>query len=126
MKNLPALLALAILPLFFLGCKTSDPLIGASEQYSCTGSNPFWKLEITAENIEFTLLSGEKEVYPYKAPIAGNDRKLFVTSREVNDGKSWLKISIEEQSCQTTSAGKKFPFKVEVDRDSEVYYGCGE
>lgn len=125
-KYFPTVLLLFLLPFGFSGCKTSDPLAGAGDRYSCTGNNPFWKLDISTEEISFVFLSGEKEVFPYKAPVTSDNRKLFVTSREVDDGKSWLKISIEESSCFNSVAGKKFPFKVEVDKDGELFYGCGE
>ncbi|KAA3636301.1 MAG: hypothetical protein DWQ02_08515 [Bacteroidetes bacterium] len=112
--------------MLFAGCKTTDPIVGVEGQYSCEGANPFWKLDITKEEISFLLLDQEKEIFPYEMPVETDNRKLIVTSRETAEGKVWLKISIEESACYTSTVGKKFPYKVEVDRDGKVYYGCGE
>ena len=114
--------------LFFLfpSCKTTEGTDEGVKTYSCTGSNPFWKAEINSNGIEFSLLGSEKVEYPYKKPVETSERKLFVTSVEIDGQKSWLKISIVEGICSTSAAGKKFPLKVEVDKDGTIYYGCGE
>ena len=119
---------LLISALFFLlpSCKTTEGTDEDIQTYSCTGSNPFWKAEIKSSGIEFSLLGAEKVKYPYKKAVETSERKLFVTSVEVDGEKSWLKISIVEGTCSTSAAGKKFPLKVEVDKDGTVYYGCGE
>jgi uncharacterized membrane protein len=126
MKFHPALIFLFVLTLLFAGCKTADPVAGVEGEYSCEGTNPFWKLDISREAISFVLLSEAEEVFPYKEPIDSDNRKLFLTSRETAEGKIWLKVSIEESKCFNSAAGKKFPYKVEVDYDGEIYYGCGE
>ena len=126
MKFHPAIIFVITSAFFFAGCKTTDPIVGMEGQYSCEGTNPFWKLDISKEAISFALLSEAKEVFPYKAPVAADDRQLFLTSRETAEGKVWLKVSIEESSCFNSAAGKKFPYKVEVDYNGEIYYGCGQ
>ena len=116
---------LLLTALFFMAsaCKTTEQ---GSKIYNCTGSNPFWKVEIGTSGIIFSLLGKEDIKYPYKKPVEVNNRKLFVTSKEIGGKKSWLKVSIAEATCSTSSAGRKFPLKVEVDKDGEVFYGCGE
>lgn len=126
MKFHPAIIFVFALTLFFAGCKTTDPVAGIDGQYSCEGTNPFWKLDIAKEEISFVLLSEAREIYPYKAPVETDNRQLFLTSRETAEGKVWLKVSIEESPCFNSAAGKKFPYKVEIERDGEIFYGCGE
>lgn len=119
---------LFIAALFFVlpSCKTSEGTNSDVNTYACTGSNPFWKANISSSGIEFSLLGGETIEYPYKEPVETSLRKLFVTSKEVNGKKSWLKISIIEGTCSTSSTGRKFPLKIEIDKDGVTYYGCGE
>lgn len=127
MKRTKQSFLLLIVLLFLLSsCKTTEGTDEGVKTYSCTGSNPFWKAEINNNGIEFSLLGSEKVKYPYKKPVETSERKLFVTSVEIDGKKSWLKISIEEGTCNTSAAGKKFPLKVEADKDGMVYYGCGK
>lgn len=119
-------LFIAALFLLLPSCKTPKETDSDAKTYACTGSNPFWKAKISSSGIEFSLLGGETIKYPYRSPVETSERKLFVTSKEVKGKKSWLKISIVEGACSTSSTGRKFPLKVELDKDDVIYYGCGE
>ncbi len=111
--------------LFSNACKTSEQTM-QNESYFCQGNNPFWKAEINKDEIIFEITGQTKEKYPSVKPVESGDLKIYATFITENNEKTWLKIKIKDGPCQTSSAGKTFPFKVEIERNDITYYGCAE
>ncbi len=114
-----------LLLLFTSGCKTSEQLIDG-ETFHCQGNSPFWKADVNNDEITFEITGGAKEVFPAVPSVENDGLKIFVTYIEKGGNKVWLKIKLKEGSCQTSAAGKTFPYKVEVERGEKIFYGCGE
>ena len=109
----------------FPSCKTSEGLT-TEDVYHCQGNNPFWKADINKDEIIFEITGKEKRAFPAVSAVESDGLKIFVTFLKEGDEKIWLKIKIKEGICQTSSAGKKFPYQVEVEIGDDNYYGCGE
>lgn len=106
-------------------CKTSEQL-STKDVYHCQGNNPFWKVDINNDEIKFEITGKKKEFFPAVPAVESDGLKIFATFIKKEEEKVWLKIKIKEGSCQTSAAGKKFPYKVEVEIGEDLYYGCGE
>lgn len=107
------------------GCKTSEQIV-SDGTYHCQGNNPFWKVDINNDEITFEITGQDKVIFPAVSGVESGDLKIYATFLNEGDQKLWLKIKIQEGTCQTSSAGKVFPYKITVEKGEESFYGCGE
>lgn len=99
--------------------------------FTASGNEPFWRLEITEENFGFTSLSEGFETFnaPHTEPIRAMDAnvKMYRSVPELRE----MKIQIVQASCTDDMSGKENKYQVTVelkrgiDKDFKTFKGCG-
>lgn len=104
---------------------------GETVYFKASGTEPFWRLEITEENFRFTSVSEGFETFnaSHTEPIRARDAnvKMYCSMLELGE----MKIQIAQQPCTDDMSGKEYKYQVTVqlkrgiDKDFETFKGCG-
>ncbi len=99
--------------------------------FKASGTEPFWGLQITGENVTFTSLSEgfEKFQTPHKEPIRAMDAnvKMYRLVMEKGD----MKIQMAQMLCTDAMSGKENKYEITVelkrniDKEFKTFKGCG-
>ena len=84
--------------------------------YIGTGNEPFWNLRIEPDQIIFSRLGEEKEVYPYLKPVLSENMISYVTVGEAGR----IRITFLNRPCQDNMSGESFPYHVTVEKGEQV------
>jgi uncharacterized membrane protein len=101
---------------------TAATSVAAAETLTARGNEPFWRLDVSGEQVTFELM-GQELTFTGK-----------VTSRSVADGRprivaeaggETLEFTVTERLCADTMSGMPFPVGVEVNYAGRSFQGCG-
>ncbi|OIP49928.1 MAG: hypothetical protein AUK33_09145 [Flavobacteriaceae bacterium CG2_30_34_30] len=113
---------------------SSDTFLEASVNrvyFTAAGNEPFWGLEITEKDINFTFLDSITNQFsaPFRYPIRADD--TTIKTYKLKTEQMEMLISISEEECINTMSGAISAYKVEVnlkrntDKDFLSFLGCG-
>lgn len=96
------------------------------------GTEPFWSIEISGENIKFTSLYDGYETFsaPAMEPVRAADANVKMYRSQAKGGD--LKVQIIQGDCSDGMSDKNYGYKVEVqikrgrDTDFKTFEGCGD
>jgi uncharacterized membrane protein len=128
-KSKPMLLALATL------CLSSRLLFAQPADITCTGTEPFWKLEIWKEELYFqdgNKLSGHSELELKEVKlrsVLGAERDAVRIYETKTSGKRGIPVTVilqkrEETKCSTSLSDPSFPYDAIVITPRAVFTGC--
>ena len=101
-------------------------LVQASDvpQFRCTGSEPFWDLQINNQGIltKTDTPDGNEEVYN-KTKLTKNDLSSIEIEAS-NEGNSSLNLKIVKETCDDGMREEIFPYSVQVKNNGKTFKGC--
>lgn len=98
--------------------------VTAFQEYTGTGNEPNWNLQIKPSGIVWFLMGQERETFPYRKPKDDGDAIIFTT--EISEEEKGLRIRISKETCSDTMSDEVFPFKCEVNYFGRDYTGCAK
>ena len=104
---------------------------GQTIYFKASGTEPFWRLEITEEDFRFTSVGEGIETFnaPHAEPIKAMDANVKMYRSVPERGE--MKIQIVQQPCSDEMSGKENKYQVTVelkrgiDKDFKTFKGCG-
>ncbi len=118
-RNLKKCLYLLTLPLYL-------PAVGmAFDNFDCVGTEPFWKLSITAQKITFTQQTASTVTMPAVEPKPAENMSMdhIRVFRTKLDNKEAI-IVIQSQSCTDGMSEDVFPYEGLFISSDKVFHGC--
>jgi len=96
------------------------------------GTEPFWGVEISGEEIKFTSMTNDFETFtaPAVEPIRAADANVKMYAAGIEEGD--LKVKIVKGDCSDGMSDKKYGYRVTVqikgrtDADFKTFEGCGD
>ena len=93
----------------------------AERAYRAYGNEPSWVLEITGDEITWTEMGKDAVSYPGVSPQSNGSETMYQSTK----GKSTIKVTLTPEPCKDNMSGKRYLFEVEVAKDGQLYFGCG-
>jgi len=93
----------------------------AERAYRAYGNEPSWVLKITGDAIPWTEMGKDAVIYPGVAPQSNGSVTMYQSAK----GKSTIKVTLTPEPCKDNMSGKRYLFEVEVARNGQLYFGCG-
>ncbi len=98
---------------------------GGEVVFRATGTEPFWRLELTkAGDLRFENLGEPEIVAPASTPET--DAATGVTTYRAVGAAYDLRVRLDETSCTDLMSGFTYEATVTVTLDGETFQGCGE
>ena len=94
--------------------------------FRCTGTEPFWSLDIAENGITFQTPESGPVTYPFTPPVSKGDVIEFFTSLGSGSGKNNLKIILKPGNCSDGMSETVYPYSVEVELDGQTLRGCAK
>lgn len=112
-----------------LAAKSIPASLGADKVTACTGTEPFWRLEIEKNEIKFeTLGAEEKMTIVNNGPKAARGTLVEYISlyqgRTLENERQYLNVIIQKGQCSDFMSDTIYPFTVAVLSGSSLYRGC--
>lgn len=98
----------------------------APARYRCTGTEPFWSIDISSEGIVFQSPESSPVTYPYRAAQNNAGSIEFNTSLNTNTESSTLKVVLTPGNCSDGMSDIQYPYSAEVVRDGQRLRGCAK
>ena len=98
----------------------------APVKYRCTGTEPFWSIDISSEGIVFQSPESSPVTYPYTAAQNNAGSIEFNTSLNTNTESSTLKVVLTPGNCSDGMSDIQYPYSAEVVRDGQRLRGCAK
>lgn len=96
----------------------------APAAYRCTGTEPFWSIDISPAGIVFQSPEDDPVTYPYSPPAkTGNDVE-FTTALQAKSGKSTLQIVLVPGNCTDGMSESAYTHFAHVEKDGQKFSGC--
>lgn len=89
--------------------------------YVARGNEPSWSVRITPEQITFSRLGMEKEVYPNRTPELKDKTITYLSQGDAGE----IRVTFLEESCTDNMSGEIFAYQVTVEKDGKQWQGCG-
>jgi uncharacterized membrane protein len=113
-----SLLILFIIALSLNNCSRMIPARHVVSDLSAIGNEPFWSLNIAANEISFHQLGQEPCIFPYTPPSPPN---TYQTSGPCGN----ITIVFSETPCSDNMSNTTYPFSVSVQLNDQPFSGCG-
>lgn len=94
--------------------------------YRCTGTEPFWSLDISPAGIVFQSPESSPVTYPYSASQNNAGSIEFNTSLNIGATKSTLKVLLTPGDCSDGMSDIQYPYSAEVVLDGQRLRGCAK
>ena len=107
----------------FEGCVERAEEEGGEVIFRATGTEPFWRLELTEENLRFYDVGEQEVVVPASAPET--DEATGITTYHAVGGAYDLRVSLDETTCTDAMNGFTYEVTVTVTLGSDTFQGCG-
>ena len=120
------ILTIAVLTIMLMGCKTTQIDTSDTFTFQAKGNSPIWVVDVQLNEISLKMGGMADQTFSYSEPIENEDGLLIVSKSTNGNETQWLKLRLKEKTCELTTVGKKYPYRVELVLDDTVYYGCGE
>lgn len=98
----------------------------APVKYRCTGTEPFWSLDISPEGIVFQSPESSPVTYPYTGPENKAESIEFNTTLNTGTEKSTLKVLLTPGNCSDGMSDIQYPYSAEIVRDGQRLRGCAK
>ncbi len=107
----------------FEGCVERAEEEGGEVVFRATGTEPFWRLELTEENLRFYDVGEQEVVVPASAPET--DEATGITTYHAVGGAYDLRVSLDETTCTDAMNGFTYEVTVTVTLGGDTFQGCG-
>jgi len=94
--------------------------------FRCTGTEPFWSIDISESGITFQTPDAGPVTYPFTPPINKGDVIEFFTSLGSGGDQSTLKIILRPGTCSDGMSDTVYPYSVEAALDGRSLRGCAK
>ena len=112
-----------------VGSQTFEGCVGRAEEEGgevisrATGTEPFWRLEITEGDLSFYDVGEQEVVVP--APAPETDEAAGITTYHAV-GKAYdLRVILDETTCTDAMSGFTYEVTVTVTLGGDTFQGCG-
>ncbi len=120
MKKFSALSAFTLSALFF-----STPSFAAIKGYRCTGTEPFWDLQISGNQLIYNNLSGKLHQTQVQGPLTAAGTVPGYASIYVSGNRSDV-VAITSQKCSDGMSDVEYANTVLYMVGNRVLFGCCE
>ena len=107
----------------FEGCVERAEEEGGEVIFRATGTEPFWRLEITEGDLSFYNFGEQEVVVPAPAPEA--DEAAGVTTYHAVGEAYDLRVILDETTCTDAMSGFTYEVTVTVTLGGDTFQGCG-
>ena len=107
----------------FEGCVERAEEEGGEVIFRATGTEPFWRLELTEENLRFYNVGEQEVVVPASAPESGEATGI-TTYHAVGETYD-LCVVLDETTCTDAMSGFTYEVTVTVTLGGDTFQGCG-
>ena len=90
-------------------------------EWIATGSDPSWRLEVTARDLVIGLLGGRADAA--RAPMAARRGRMARSSTQSAEGPEPM-ILIDERRCIDPQSGSLFAYSVQIRSEGRTMVGC--
>lgn len=94
--------------------------------YRCTGTEPFWSIDITENGITFQSPDFGPVTYPFVPPVTSGDAIEYFSSLGSGNDQRNLKIILKPGSCSDGMSDIVYPYSVEAELDGQKLRGCAK
>ncbi len=100
--------------------------VQTSVSFRCTGTEPFWSLDISPAGMVFQTPGSSPVTYPFNASKSNGGTLEFNSSVNTETGKSTLKVILTPGDCSDGMSDIRYPYFAEVIRDGQQLRGCAK
>ncbi|WP_413167295.1 COG3650 family protein [Capilliphycus salinus ALCB114379] len=98
-----------------------------AEGFIALGTEPFWNVKVTGDEIVFSSPTIDEQKYPYSEPMTGLGRPADVVRVYPLQGNpNGFLILKQDKSCSDGMSDNVYPYSATVIRGSEVLEGCAK
>ena len=112
-----------------VGSQTFEGCVGRAEEeggeviFRATGTEPFWRLEITEGDLSFYNFGEQEVVVP--APAPETDEAAGITTYHAVGEAYDLRVVLDETTCTDAMSGFTYEVTVTVTLGGDTFQGCG-